>query len=93
MGRRKNAEQETRNEVQRIQELQIRGRVQICRAWSSSHTSPSGNGKKPTVVTQTFWQVRASSIRKLNRTESQPGSASVGAPSPTTSNTEDAIPF
>jgi single-strand DNA-binding protein len=41
---------------------------------SSTYDRQYGNGKKPIIVKQTFWQVRASSIHKLNRAEAGPGS-------------------
>jgi len=58
---------------------------------SSTYDKSFGNGKKPVTVKQTFWQVRANAIRKLNRTEVPSGSAADGAASPSTG--EDAIPF
>jgi len=60
---------------------------------SSTYDKQYGNGKKPTVVKQTFWQVRANSIRKLNRAESQPGSAAMRETTASPSTSEDAIPF
>ena len=59
---------------------------------SSTYDRQYGNGKKPTVVKQTFWQVRADTIRKLNRTESHAGSAS-GVTTPAPANDADAVPF
>jgi hypothetical protein len=44
-------------------------------------------------VKRTFWQVRANSIRKLNRAEFQPGSAAVRETTASPSTSEDAIPF
>lgn len=60
---------------------------------SSTYDKQYGNGKKPTVVKQTFWQVRANAIRKLNRTEPQSGLAAGGAVPAIPSKTEDEIPF
>lgn len=60
---------------------------------SSTYDKQYGKGKKPTVVKQTFWQVRANSIRKLNRAESQPGSAAVGAEAAAPSDNGDGVPF
>jgi single-strand DNA-binding protein len=59
---------------------------------SSTYDKYYGNGKKPTVVKQTFWQVRADAMRKLNRAESHPGSAP-GAANQGPSNDADAAPF
>ena len=59
---------------------------------SSTYEKQYGNAKKPTVVKQTFWQVRAAAIRKLNRIESRPGSAS-GTATLAAPNNEDAAPF
>jgi single-stranded DNA-binding protein len=42
---------------------------------SNTYDKQYDNGKQPTIVKQTFWHVRANTIRKLNRTESQSGSA------------------
>ena len=58
----------------------------------STYDKHYGNGKKPTVVKQTFWQVRADAIRKLNRAESQACSAS-GAANQGPSNDAVAAPF
>jgi single-stranded DNA-binding protein len=45
---------------------------------SSTYDRQYGNGKKPVIVKQTYWQVRASSIRKLNRADGQPGTSPRG---------------
>ena len=39
---------------------------------SSSYEREYGKGKKATTVKHTVWQVRADSIRKLNRGEKEP---------------------
>jgi single-strand DNA-binding protein len=59
---------------------------------SSTYDRQYGSGKKPTVVKQTFWQVRAAAIRKLNRAESRPGSAPA-AITASPSDTKDAAPL
>jgi single-strand DNA-binding protein len=59
---------------------------------SSTYDKQVGNGKKPTVVKQTYWQVRAESIRKLSRAEAQPGPAS-GATGADEANAAAAAPF
>jgi single-strand DNA-binding protein len=41
---------------------------------SSTYDKQYGSGKKSIVVKRTFWQVRADSIRKLDRTTAQSGS-------------------
>jgi single-strand DNA-binding protein len=39
---------------------------------STTYNREYGKGKKPTVVKHTLWQVRADSVRKLNRGEKEP---------------------
>ncbi len=39
---------------------------------SSTYEREYGKGKKATTVKQTVWQIRADSIRKLNRAENEP---------------------
>ena len=41
---------------------------------STTYDREYGKGKKPTVVKHTLWQIRADSIRKLNRGEKEPES-------------------
>ena len=53
---------------------------------SSTYDRAYGKGKKATTVKHTIWQIRADSIRKLNRGEKEPeaiasGSASTAQPS------------
>jgi single-stranded DNA-binding protein len=40
---------------------------------SSTYEREIGKGKKATTAKQTVWQIRATSIRKLNRREKEPG--------------------
>ncbi len=60
---------------------------------SSTYDKQYGNGKKPTVVKETCWRVHANSIRKLNRAESQPGSAIDRDAALSVPDTPDAVPF
>ena len=60
---------------------------------SSTYDRQYGNGKKPTVVKQTYWNIRANAIRKLNRTQTQSGSAAGSAITASPSTTEEQIPF
>ena len=45
---------------------------------STTYDREYGKGKKPTVVKHTLWQVRADSVRKLNRGEKEPESVDTG---------------
>lgn len=46
---------------------------------SSSYDREYGKGKKATTVKHTVWQIRADSIRKLNRGEKEPEAISSGS--------------
>ena len=46
---------------------------------SSSYEREIGKGKKTTTVKQTVWQIRADSIRKLNRGEREPEAIASGS--------------
>ena len=46
---------------------------------STTYDREYGKGKKPTVVKHTLWQVRADSVRKLNRGEKEPEAVSSGS--------------
>ena len=64
---------------------------------SSSYEREYGKGKKATTVKHTVWQIRADSIRKLNRGEKEPeaitsGSGSIAQEPSTLTETGDA-PF
>jgi single-strand DNA-binding protein len=63
---------------------------------SSSYEREYGKGKKATTVKHTVWQIRADSIRKLNRGEKEPEVLPPGSTSPTQLQTATAsqdIPF
>ena len=45
---------------------------------SSSYDREYGKGKKATTVKHTVWQIRADSIRKLNRAEKEPEALAAG---------------
>jgi hypothetical protein len=67
------------------------------RSPSSTFDREYGEGKKATTVKHTIWQIRADSIRKLNRGEKEPvavasGSDPIADQSSTLSQTGDA-PF
>jgi single-stranded DNA-binding protein len=49
---------------------------------SSSYEREYGKGKKATTVKHTVWQIRADSIRKLNRGEKEPEAVTPGSDSP-----------
>lgn len=49
---------------------------------SSNYEREYGKGKKATTVKHTVWQIRADSIRKLNRGEKEPEAIASGSPSP-----------
>ncbi len=49
---------------------------------SSTYEREIGKGKKATTVRQTVWQIRASSIRKLNRGEKEPEALPSGSDAP-----------
>jgi single-strand DNA-binding protein len=49
---------------------------------SSSYEREYGKGKKATTVKHTVWQIRADSIRKLNRGEKEPEALASGSDSP-----------
>ena len=59
---------------------------------SGTYERQYGKARKPTVVKQTFWRVRANAIRKLNRTNNPPGSASAETVSAGAGNSEP-MPF
>lgn len=46
---------------------------------SSSYEREYGKGKKATTVKHTVWQIRADSIRKLNRGEKEPEAITSGS--------------
>ncbi len=46
---------------------------------SSSYEREYGKGKKATTVKHTVWQIRADSIRKLNRSEKEPEATASGS--------------
>jgi single-stranded DNA-binding protein len=46
---------------------------------SSSYEREYGKGKKATTVKHTVWQIRADSIRKLNRAEKEPEAIASGS--------------
>jgi len=46
---------------------------------SSSYEREYGKGKKATTVKHTVWQIRADSIRKLNRSEKEPEALASGS--------------
>lgn len=46
---------------------------------SSTYEREYGKGKKATTVKHTSWQVRADVVRKLNRTEKEPGEVPPGS--------------
>lgn len=62
---------------------------------SSSYEREYGKGKKATTVKHTVWQIRADSIRKLNRGEKEPGATASGSTTLPESQTPAAhdIPF
>lgn len=62
---------------------------------SSSYEREYGKGKKATTVKHTVWQIRADSIRKLNRGEKEPEAIASGSAVPSESQTVAAqdIPF
>ncbi|MGC1686885.1 MAG: single-stranded DNA-binding protein [Candidatus Acidiferrales bacterium] len=59
---------------------------------STTYDSEYGKGKKPTVVKHTVWQVRADSVRKLNRGENDPEAVAPGSNGSSTESSEGA-PF
>ncbi len=62
---------------------------------SSTYDREYGKGKKPITVKHTVWQVRADSIRKLNRGDKEPealASGSQPATKPQSAATQD-VPF
>jgi single-stranded DNA-binding protein len=46
---------------------------------SSTYDREYGKGKKATTVKHTVWQIRADSIRKLNRAEKEPEAIASGS--------------
>jgi single-strand DNA-binding protein len=64
---------------------------------SSSYDREYGKGKRATTVKHTLWQIRADSIRKLNRGEKEPGTvasdSSVCAEQPSTLSQTGDAPF
>jgi len=63
---------------------------------SSSYEREYGKGKKATTVKHTVWQIRADSIRKLNRGEKEPEAIASGSVGPSESKGATAsqdIPF
>ncbi|MGH9738688.1 MAG: hypothetical protein ACRD4X_08885 [Candidatus Acidiferrales bacterium] len=46
---------------------------------SSSYQREYGKGKKATTVKHTVWQIRADSIRKLNRGQKEPEATASGS--------------
>ena len=63
---------------------------------SSSYQREYGKGKKATTVNHTVWQIRADSIRKLNRGEKEPEAIASGQAAPSESQNTTAsqdIPF
>ncbi|HKW88477.1 MAG TPA: single-stranded DNA-binding protein [Candidatus Acidoferrales bacterium] len=65
---------------------------------SSSYEREYGKGKKARTVKHTVWQIRADSIRKLNRGENEPealtlGSNATAAEQPPPSATRQTLPF
>ncbi len=48
-------------------------------AWNSLGEREYGKGKKATTVKHTVWQIRADSIRKLNRAEKEPEAVASGS--------------
>ena len=52
---------------------------------SSHYEREYGKGKKTTTVKHTVWQIRADSIRKLNRGEKEPEALASGSVEPNTS--------
>jgi len=46
---------------------------------SSTYEREIGKGKKATTVRQTVWQIRATSIRKLNRAQKEPDALASGS--------------
>jgi len=46
---------------------------------SSKYERKGGKGKKPTTVKLTSWQIRANTLRKLNRTAKQPEAVASGS--------------
>jgi single-strand DNA-binding protein len=57
---------------------------------SSSYEREYGKGKKATTVKHTVWQIRADSIRKLNRGEKEPEALASGSGAATESRAEAA---
>ncbi|HEV2290135.1 MAG TPA: single-stranded DNA-binding protein [Candidatus Acidoferrales bacterium] len=64
---------------------------------SSTYEREYGKGKKATTVKHTVWQIRADSIRKLNRGEKEPEALASGSAAPSESQgrptTSQDIPF
>ena len=84
------------NRLGELATARLRGRDHVHiqgRLVSTTYDKQYGNGKKPTLVKQTFCHVRANSIRKLNRTEIQSGSAGDTDAVAGTPDNADTIPF
>jgi single-stranded DNA-binding protein len=62
---------------------------------SSTYEREYGKGKKATTVKHTVWQIRADSIRKLNRGEKEPEAIASGSASaqPSTLTQSEGAPF
>jgi len=59
-----------------IDSLHSGDHVYVCgQLVSASYERQTGDADNPTVTKRTFWQVRADAIRKMNRADSQSGSA------------------